>query len=484
MVTAASERARGGKNNLRGLVISRVSESEGSESFAAGNVMDSMRMMMVPMLLGGAMIAAHAAAADPFAGLDSSARAKTNNAADPFADLEPAKSPVANTNRVSAIPVTDGAAAKRGFFGENFTFKNEIMAEFSYSAEANREQRNSLPGLYSRNSVGFEVLKKFSTATATVAAFDFQARLVRRDGFHEVVNDMAGGAHRGWQYFELHNLYVDFYNVFDPLLSDAAQSDNIGRFNLRAGHFYQPFGLNLQTDTHGTLLQLSNERNFGSERDWYAGFWGSLNSSVNYDAYYLLGSGYDIRFRGQSGLVGARLSLANRFLNEYGIEGGISYLGGERLGREAVERSASVARESRGRDLVATQRGGVDARYSHAIPTGSLALATELSTGFDEADRIYTQLYQLDYLTRKRKFGASAQYRRFSQRMGPMLPAAAGSAWAWGADASVIGEVTWYFRNDLGNANLHWIKLNVERQTEKMAGARDTIVTMQYYRYF
>ena len=451
--------------------------------------MDSMRMMVVPILLGGAMIAAHAVAADPFAELDRAAGAQTNRVAglvaDPFADLEPAKSPLANTNRVGAIPVTDGAAVRRGFFGENFTFKNEIMAEVSYSAEANREQRNSLPGLYSRNSIGFEVLKKFSTATATVAAFDLQMRLVRRDGFHEVLNDMEGGGRRGWYFFEIHNAYVDFYNVFDPLLGDAARGENLGRFNLRAGRFYLPFGLNLQTDTHGTLLQLSNERNFGSERDWYAGFWGSLNSSVNYDAYYLLGAGYDIRFRGQSGLVGARLSLANRFLNEFGIEGGISYLGGERLAPGAVERSASVARDSRGRNIVATQRGGVDARYTRPIPTGSLTLATELSTGFDEGDRVYTQLCQIDYLTRNRKFGASAQYRRFSERIGPALPGAAGAtAPAWGADASVIGEVTWYFRNDLGNANLHWLKLNVERQTERLGGARDTIVTLQYYRYF
>jgi hypothetical protein len=31
---------------------------------------------------------------------------------------------------------------------------------------------------------------------------------------------------------------------------------------------YLPFGLNLQTDTHATLQQLSNDRNFGFERDW------------------------------------------------------------------------------------------------------------------------------------------------------------------------------------------------------------------------
>ena len=39
----------------------------------------------------------------------------------------------------------------------------------------------------SRQSVGFEVLKKFSTATSTVASFDFQGRLVRRDGYNPVI---------------------------------------------------------------------------------------------------------------------------------------------------------------------------------------------------------------------------------------------------------------------------------------------------------
>ena len=55
----------------------------------------------------------------------------------------------------------------------------------------------------------------------------------------------------------------------------------MGRFNFRAGRFYVPFGLNLQTDTHGTVLQLSNEQNLGFERDWYTGFWGSSDTFAN-----------------------------------------------------------------------------------------------------------------------------------------------------------------------------------------------------------
>ena len=92
-------------------------------------------------------------------------------------------------------------------------------------------------------------------------------------------------------------------------MGDDARSRNVGRFNFRAGHFYVPFGLNLQTDTHGTVLQLSNERNFGFERDWHAGVWGSINRHLNYDAYYLTGSGYDLKFKGQSGLGAVRVSL-------------------------------------------------------------------------------------------------------------------------------------------------------------------------------
>jgi hypothetical protein len=64
----------------------------------------------------------------------------------------------------------------------------------------------------SRQSVGFEVLKKFSSETATLASFNFQGRMVRRDGFVPVRNDMEGQARPGWA-FEYHNAYVDLYNV-------------------------------------------------------------------------------------------------------------------------------------------------------------------------------------------------------------------------------------------------------------------------------
>ena len=357
---------------------------------------------------------------------------------DPFADVVEAKEP-------AAPPAT--RSWRREFFTDNFGFRKEIMSEFDIS-------EHGQPA--SRQSVGFEVLKKFSSGNATLASFNFQGRLVRRDGFQPVLNDMEGEMRPGWK-FEYHNFYLDLYNVLNPVLSDQQRGENVGRFNLRVGRFYVPFGLNLQTDTHGTVLQLSNEQNFGFERDWYTGFWGAINEHLNYDAYYLTGSGYDLKYKGQKGLGAVRLSLSNRYSSEHGVEAGLSIMGGERLAHDTQR-------------PIETRRVGIDGRYRRPVRTGLLTFTSELSGGQDAPDAVYSQLYQSEYLHASRRWGLAAQYRRFEQDRRD-------------ANASIIGEFTWYLRNDVGNSNLHWIKLNVERKLERTQGAPALVVALQYYFY-
>ncbi|MFN7921476.1 MAG: hypothetical protein U0Q16_15345 [Bryobacteraceae bacterium] len=365
---------------------------------------------------------------------------------DPFAGVAP-------TEQTASETKPQPSWVQR-FFQENFGFRKEIMSQFDTMQHEK---------LASRQSAGFEVLKKFSSQTRTIASFDFQGRLVRRDRYNPVLNDMEGAMRPGWA-FEYHNLYLDFYNVLDPLLGENARRQNLGRFNFRVGRFYVPFGLNLQTDTHGTVLQLSNERNFGFERDWYAGFQGSLNRYLNYDAYYLTGSGYDVAYKGQSGLGALRLSLANHFSSRYGLEGGVSVLAGERLDPEATERLHSKAAP------IETRRVGLDGRYRKPVSNGTLTFTSELSGGADQRISLFTQLHQAEYLHSSRRWGVAAQYRRFAQD-------------GLGADASMIAEFTWYFRNDVASSNLHWIKLNVERQIERMHGPPATVIALQYYFY-
>ncbi|MBE3123659.1 MAG: hypothetical protein IMZ65_02520 [Planctomycetes bacterium] len=397
--------------------------------------------------------------------------------ADPFDNLEPPPQPPQpapaqdmNLPKPEAAEPAAGDWTQR-FFRENFTFKKEIMSQVSYGDE-----------WYSRQSVGGEILKKFSTATATVAAVNAQMRLVRRDNPIEVMNDHEGMDREGW-YVEYHNLYLDLYNVLNPVLSDEAKGAHLGRFNVRAGRFYLPMGLNLQTDTHATVLQLSNDRNFGFERDWYTGLWGALNEYLNYDLYYLAGSGYHFSTKGQDGLLGVRLSLADSFDVAHGLQGGVAFMGGERLSKAAVARSPSVAARADDGEVVDTLRVGLDGRVRRPVPTGWLTLTAEVTGGHDEADDVFTQLYQAEYLHRSRRLGLATQYRRFWQDIGRGL-APPGQRLPDSADASVAFDVTWYFRNDVTGANLHWIRLNVEQQLDRQEGDLDTVVTLQYYRYW
>ena len=388
------------------------------------------------------------------------------NPDDPKQSQEPAVSkpdPFADVAESSKPQETEQPARswRQKFFGENFGFRKEIMSQFDAS-------EHGRPA--SRQSVGFEVLKKFSTATATVASFDFQGRMVRRDRFNPVLNDMEGQSRAGWA-FEYHNVYLDLYNVLNPVMSEKQRGENVGRFNVRAGRFYVPFGLNLQTDTHGTVLQLSNERNFGFERDWYTGFWGSINKHLNYDAYYLTGSGYDLRYKGQKGLGAVRLSLSNKYSSEYGLEGGLSILGGERLASHAIDRSTALDMGAGNSIPIKTERIGLDGRYRRPVPTGLLTFTSEFSGGRDVPAAVFTQLHQAEYLRASRRWGLATQYRRFRQD-------------GLGVDASLIGEFSWYFRNDVGNSNVHWIKLNVERRLERMYAAQPAMtITLQYYFY-
>src|SRR4051794_31674421 len=75
---------------------------------------------------------------------------------DPFAGIseaKPAEAPAATTSWT------------RRLFTDNLGFRKEIMSQFDVDENGKGA---------SRQSVGFEVLKKFSTSNSTVASFDFQ----------------------------------------------------------------------------------------------------------------------------------------------------------------------------------------------------------------------------------------------------------------------------------------------------------------------
>ena len=356
-------------------------------------------------------------------------------AADPFAGVEP---------RAAAPPVQAAA----GGWADNLLFRKEVYLLWAAGDDDFAETDRA----YSRLSAGFEIQKKFSTATKTVASVDYQGRLVYRDHVLATAADAMGMDAERWTY-ETHNAYAEFYN----LLGDP------GRFSLRAGRYYLPFGLNSQTDTHGTLLQLSNDRLFGADRDWQVTAYGNASEHLDYLAGYVFGAGPDQKLDGQAGMAVGRIGLNSDYLYARGLEAGVSGAFGERLDPHA------------GIDgPIRTWRLGADLRKRLDSEVGPFTLTGEAATGEDEEAAVWSGLAQADWLHPGRRWGLAAQYSLLNRE-------APGSN-STDERASVVA--TRYFRNDVGNAALHWIALGLEEQIQAPDGGEDTFLLAQYYRYW
>lgn len=366
---------------------------------------------------------------------------------DPFADLEPAP--------VSEL-LQDNYSSS---WWDNLLFRREVMLSGGLGYEAFDRSQD----LMSRFSAGFEVQKRFATATRTLAAVDYQGRMVWRNHPMDSNFDAMGHTSRRWKY-ETHNAYIDLFSIVgEP-----------GDFNLKLGYFYQPFGLNWQTDTHATLLQLSNHRLFGSGHDWQGVLYGALGESLDYSVGYLAGSGPDHNWRGQAGMGVARLGLSNSWLFERGLEGGLSVAGGERVDPHGKSRLKRGGR--RGDSVVEGWRGGGDVRQRFDSTLGTLTLLSELAVGQDDGASLLSELTQAEWLHPSRQWGAAVQHQGlWSERV-------AGGGMSH--DERVAAVLTWYMRNDVGSANLHWVAVGIERHLRMSDAPEDTLFVVQYYRYW
>ncbi len=397
---------------------------------------------------------------------------------DPFADLEPpATSPTADPSQ-------------EPWWAQNTQFRRELFLQtvardVTYQPKRTADTSSEISN---RHSIGFEWLRRFQSETSTIGSCDLQARLVRRDGYVPIISDREGEDRIPWA-VEYHNAYCDLYNPASFLVGAEQASSLIGVANLRIGRFYLPLGLNLATDTHGTVLQLSNDQNIGFERDWYAGFWGNLTEFASYDLYYLFGSGYDFRFAGQSGLLGVRVGTSTSIKNRYGLEAGVGALVGERL---ASPHQAAIFD---GSDIIRTMRVGPDLRYIVPTERGSFTLTNELSVGSDNNRSTVMQLHQFGYLTNNRQLGANLQLRQQWLDQGtpstsgghhhhPPTGALVNTSPLGGISRSIIYDIAWYFTNDIANANLHWMDLSVEQIISSPSRGSGSIVSLQYYRYW
>lgn len=320
-------------------------------------------------------------------------------AADPFADLDAA------TERLPAV------AIPRAQSPVSLIWRRELYLLGALGREADPDQTREML----RSSAGFEIQSRFSSATRTFATINYQGRLVYRHHPRDLRADPMGREADRWSY-ETHNAYADLLNLLG----------GPGRFNLRVGHFYQPFGLNQQTDTHGTLLQLSNDQVLGSEHDWQITAFGGLSRNLDYTLGWLAGSGHDWDFEGQAGLAVARLALSADWLYNRGLEGGLSAAGGERY---AGHPTPPAPHTHASEDAIAQLwRIGADLRKRINTAWGALAFTGEVAGGEEDSDPIVAGLMQGDWLHPGRRWGAALQYadwRRRTAGAAPLWPTAA-----------------------------------------------------------
>lgn len=386
--------------------------------------------------------------------------AQSTPQSDPFADLHPVPS--------STTPAT----IEEPWWRQHTLFRREFFLQTV--ARETTHSPNDRSSLFNRHSIGFEWLRRFQSRTSTVATCDLQARLVRRDNYLPVVQDMEGVDRIPWS-FEYHNAYCDIFNPLSFLLSAEDAASFVGKLNARIGRFYLPLGINLATDTHGTVLQLSNDQNLGFERDWYAGVWGALSPTVSYDVYYLVGSGYEFRSDGQSGLGGFRIGTGPEIKNRWGLEAGFGTIVGERLARQHAPPSPPTS----GTNVIRTTRFGPDLRYTIPTEIGSFIFTNEASFGADNNENTAIHLHQVGFLDTSRRYGANLQFRQQWLEKSDKS-----SEDLHGVSRSLFYDLSWYIANDLANSRLHWINLSIEHILESQTRGSGSLISLQYYRYW
>jgi len=175
-----------------------------------------------------------------------------------------------------------------------------------------------------------------------------------------------------WWGIELHNAWLDY-------------KLGLGK-NLKIGHFSPAFGLEPNTDTHGTILQTLISDNIGFKKDWgisYKTFFG------DYDFIFAsqLGSGMGIARKDNSGTLSLHISSSDTENFQYGF----SLFYGQVLSSNS---KILIPYSDFSKNSVLKKRIGLDMEYNFK----SYTFKTELVAGKDNNKDVAGILGEIDYL--------------------------------------------------------------------------------------
>lgn len=166
-----------------------------------------------------------------------------------------------------------------------------------------------------------------------------------------------------------------------------------GGFNVRAGHFEIPFGLEQNIDTNGTIRQYTFADR-GIKTDWGVTINGIL-PEFEYELAVSRGSGNDITDRDHPHLLSGRIGTPSH----RNLIGGLSFMSGEVLGATGTTRR---------------ERVGVDVAWY----TGPWELLLEASGGRNNKTDVGNALAEVSWRNPMETWHAYSQVRHFQQDAG------------------------------------------------------------------
>ncbi len=277
---------------------------------------------------------------------------------------------------------------KYSFFSklkENLLFKKEVILGGFWS-----DERSQIAG---RNSIGFELLKKFSDKKGDWGSTLLQLRFVRYDHQYILMNNNKVPPNHvddthDWE-LEFHDAYFKYSGRFK------------GRLNFGIGHYDVPYGLEQNVDTHSTLIQLISERNIGFKKDWGISMGGQL-PEIDYEFAFTRGSGIEYVDRGKNFLLSGRIGTPADENFSIGISGlygepidSMGIMRGKELGVMGEPNTwfgSTIIPED---DIIRRWRVGLDSIYLH----GPFTFKGELSYGEDVNQEVVNGVFEIGYFS-------------------------------------------------------------------------------------
>ena len=209
--------------------------------------------------------------------------------------------------------------------------------------------------------VGIDLHKVFSSDQGDIGTLTMQPFLTRIDN----VQDAPLSIHE-----DPHDWAIDW-----RITNFNYTAVGRGKTNFRIGSFEIPFGLEQIVNTNGTLRDYTHFENFGLKTDWGVTLNGEQND-VEYELGVTRGSGVRYRRRDGPYLLAGRIGTSR----DKPVVLGISALHGETINFGPI--------------------GGTDRRSRVGIDTTvgaeKYVFKSELSMGFENDDRVFTGLFEID----------------------------------------------------------------------------------------